>query len=66
VFIYRDEYYYTTKEEWEREHPGEKYPPPADIIVAKHRNGPTGQINLQFKPWLAKFENIAAEEPSLL
>jgi replicative DNA helicase len=66
VFIYRDEYYYTTKEEWEREHPGEKYPPPADIIVAKHRNGPTGQINLQFKPWLAKFVNIAAEEPSLL
>jgi replicative DNA helicase len=66
VFIYRDEYYYTSKEEWEREHPGEKYPPPAEIIVAKHRNGPTGQINLQFKPWLAKFVNIAAEEPSLL
>ncbi|MCL0094795.1 replicative DNA helicase [Dehalococcoidales bacterium] len=65
LFIYRDEVYYT-KEEWQREHPGEKYPPPAEIIIAKHRNGPTGEINLQFKPWIAKFDNIASTEPSLL
>ena len=65
MFINRDEAYYT-KEEWEREHPGEPYPPPADIIIAKHRNGPTGEIKLLFKPRLAKFVNITNEEPSLL
>jgi replicative DNA helicase len=66
VFIYRDEYYYPTREEWEREHPGESYPPPADIIIAKHRNGPTGEVKLLFKPKMAKFDNITNEEPSLL
>jgi replicative DNA helicase len=65
LFIYRDEMYFT-KEEWEREHPGETYPPPADIIIAKHRNGPTGEIKLLFKPRLAKFDNITNEELSLL
>ena len=66
LFVYRDEYYYPSKEEWEREHPGESYPPPADIIIAKHRNGPTGGIKLLFKPRMAKFENITNQEPSLL
>jgi len=65
MFIYRDDVYYT-REEWEREHPSESYPPPAEVIIAKHRNGPTGQINLRFLPRMAKFENITSEEPSLL
>ena len=66
LFIYRDEAYYATRKEWEDAHPGETYPPPAEIIIAKHRNGPTGQRNLRFIPKLTKFENIANEEPSLL
>lgn len=70
LFIYRDEVRYSSQQEWETEHPGEKYPPPAEIIIAKHRNGPTGQINLRFIPRLAKFENIpeniTSAEPSLL
>jgi replicative DNA helicase len=66
IFVYRDEYYFPSKEDWEREHPGEGYPPPADIIIAKHRNGPTGTIKLLFKPRMAKFENIPNQEPSLL
>jgi replicative DNA helicase len=66
VFVYRDEYYYPSKEDWEREHPGESYPPPASIIIAKHRNGPTGEVKLLFKPKMAKFENITNEELSLL
>ena len=70
LFIYRDEVRYSSQQEWEMEHPGEKYPPPAEVIIAKHRNGPTGQINLRFIPRLAKFENIpeniASAEPSLL
>jgi replicative DNA helicase len=66
VFVYRDEYYYPSKEDWEREHPGESYPPPANIIIAKHRNGPTGEVKLLFKARMAKFENITNEELSLL
>jgi replicative DNA helicase len=66
LFVYRDEYYYPDREAWEREHPGESYPPPADIIIAKHRNGPTGAIKLIFKSKMAKFANITNEEPSLL
>ena len=66
LFVYRDEYYYATREAWEREHPGESYPPPADIIIAKNRNGPTDRVKLLFKPRMAKFANITNEEPSLL
>jgi replicative DNA helicase len=65
IFIYRDEVY-VPEEEWRALHQGEVYPPPAEIIIAKHRNGPTGQVNLRFIPKLAKFENIANAEPSLL
>jgi replicative DNA helicase len=66
IFVNRDELHYPTREAWEAVHPGEQYPPPADIIVAKHRNGPIGQIRLRFIPKTARFENISSEEPSLL
>ena len=66
LFAYRDEYYYATKEAWEREHSGESYPPPADIIIAKNRNGPTDRVKLLFKPRMAKFDNITSQEPTLL
>ncbi len=66
MFIYRDEYYYD-KDEWGKDHPDQEYPEGiADIIIAKHRNGPVGQIKLRFRHTLAKFENIITEEPSLL
>ncbi|MFC1916244.1 replicative DNA helicase, partial [Chloroflexota bacterium] len=70
MFIYRDEYYHT-EEEWQVQHPDKEYPrEEADIIVAKNRNGPTGQIKLRFRHNLAKFYNfeypISSEEPSLL
>ena len=66
LFVNRDELHFPTKDAWEEAHPGEQYPPPADIIVAKHRNGPIGQISLRFVPKTTKFENIGREEPSLL
>ncbi len=66
LFIYRDEYYYDSQREWEDAHPGENYPPPAEVMIAKNRNGPTGQIKLRFRHDLAKFYNISSEEPSLL
>ena len=67
IFIYRDEIYYPTVEDWQSQHPDKEYPKEmADIIIAKHRNGPTGQIKLRFKHSLTKFENIAKAEPTLL
>ncbi len=66
IFVHRDELHYPTREAWESAHPTEQYPPPADIIVAKHRNGPIGQISLRYITRMTKFENIANEEPSLL
>ena len=66
MFIYRDDYYYS-REDWESQHPDREYPEGiADIIIAKHRNGPTGQVSLRFIPQLAKFNNITNQEPSLL
>jgi replicative DNA helicase len=49
MFIFRDEYY--TKGESER--PGE-----ADLIVAKHRNGPVGEVELTFMPRYPKFATL--------
>lgn len=37
----------------------------AEIIVAKHRNGPTGSVELIFRPSLAKFENAATRQVDL-
>jgi len=68
LFIYRDDYYFS-REEWESQHPDKEYPQGiANIIIAKHRNGPTGEIDLRFLPKMAKFEDITvtSEEPSLL
>ncbi len=50
MFIYREEYY--LKEESER--PGE-----ADVIIAKHRNGPVGDVVLTFQKQFPKFMNYA-------
>ena len=66
IFVNRDELHYPTREAWEVAHPNEQYPPPTDIIVAKHRNGPIGQISLRFVPRTTSFENISSAEPSLL
>ncbi len=67
LFIYRDEYYYKSEEEWIAAHPDREYPrEEADVIIAKHRNGPTGRIKLRFRHYLAKFETLGSEEPTLL
>jgi len=65
IFISREELY-TGEEEWRALHEGENYPPPAEVIIAKHRNGPIGEVQLHFRRSLARFENIGREEPSLL
>ena len=66
IFVYRDEVYYS-EEEWQTQHPDREYPRDmADIIIAKHRNGPTGQVKLRFRHHLTRFENIAKAELTLL
>ena len=54
AFIYRDEIY----------NPDENNPKKgiADIILAKQRNGPTGEVALTFLANYTRFENIAPEE----
>jgi replicative DNA helicase len=51
MFIYREEYY-----DKDSERPGE-----ADIIIAKHRNGPVGDVVLTFQKEYPKFMNYAGE-----
>lgn len=51
MFIYRDEYYNP-----ESTNKGE-----AELIIAKHRNGPTGKVTLLFQPSITKFRNPARQ-----
>ena len=63
LFIYRDDMYFSL-EDWSKVHDIEKEPYPrgiADVIVAKHRNGPLGQLKLRFAGKIAKFANLEAE-----
>ncbi|PZC50435.1 MAG: replicative DNA helicase [Chloroflexi bacterium] len=60
AFIYRDDMYYT-EEDWERANPMDPYPKNiADLIIAKHRNGPLKTMNLYFRDQFSRFENLAA------
>ena len=59
MFIHREDAYYS-EEEWVKEHDIEKEPYPqgiADIIIAKHRNGPLAEKKLHFLSKFAKFSN---------
>jgi replicative DNA helicase len=49
IMLYRDSYY----------NPDSPDRNIAEVIIAKHRNGPTGTIKLLFQPELTKFENLA-------
>ena len=55
-FIYRDDYY--NPETTER-------PGIAEIVIAKHRNGPVGSIDLFWQQELATFRNLQRQEVSL-
>ncbi|MDH6168171.1 replicative DNA helicase [Variovorax boronicumulans] len=48
MFIYRDDYYDKNSKE----------PGVAEVIISKHRNGPTGTIKLAFLKPITKFENL--------
>lgn len=51
LFLYRDEIY----------NKDTKFPGIAEIIISKHRNGPTGTVYLTFLKHFTRFENSAIE-----
>jgi len=51
-FIYREELYNRTEENKGK----------AELIVAKHRNGPTGLVNLTFREKYTKFQNYYKDD----
>jgi replicative DNA helicase len=51
AFLYRDGVYNEATE----------FPNRADVIVAKHRNGPTGTISLHFEKSLTKFADARTQ-----
>jgi replicative DNA helicase len=51
VFLYRDEYYHGDESDQQGI---------AEVILAKHRNGPTGTVKLSFLRRYAKFADLAA------
>ncbi len=56
MFLYRDEVY----------HPDTDQPGVAELIVAKHRNGPTGLVKMAFLSEYTRFENLADDEEAVL
>ncbi len=52
MFIYRDEYYF-------RDSPDTG---PAEVTIAKQRNGPPGKVMTKFTSEYTRFDNLAAEE----
>ena len=55
MFLYRDEVYNEATD----------IPGQADIIVAKHRNGPTGTISLFFDKTITRFRDVNAQRIDL-
>lgn len=55
AFLYRDEVY----------NPHTDYPNGAELILAKHRNGPLGTINLYFEKTLTKFMSATRRDEPL-
>jgi replicative DNA helicase len=69
MFVYREEYYHKSREpahddpeygKWfeKMERVGGK----ADVLVEKHRSGPTGTIHLAFDGAFTRFDNLADED----
>jgi replicative DNA helicase len=66
MFIYREDVY-LTPQEWQEQHPdapGGQHPTGlAQIIIAKHRNGPTDTVTVRFRDRTASFMDLVLREP---
>jgi replicative DNA helicase len=51
LFIYRDEYYHKDSQDKGL----------AEVIISKHRNGPTGMLKLKFFGEYTRFDNLARD-----
>jgi replicative DNA helicase len=69
MFIYREEYYLSTKEpalddpahvKWKEKHEASKGL--ADVLVEKHRHGPTSKVTLAFDSMFTRFRDRAKED----
>ena len=56
-FIHRPEYYYPNEPDYKGK---------AVVIVAKHRNGEVGDVNLRFRAKFTKFQNLNEDETSIM
>ncbi len=61
MMLYRDSYY-KAKEENRREVENFEDIETAEVIIAKHRNGPTGVVKLGFQPAFARYRNLKRDE----
>ncbi len=62
MVIYRDDVY-VSRVEWEVRNFDQPYPEGiTKLIVAKHRNGPTGVVHLRFRSHLSRFEDLMVLE----
>lgn len=57
MFIYRQAYY-DAKERHEEQDWDPERVEESEVIIAKHRNGPTGKVHLGFQPNFARFVNL--------
>lgn len=58
AFIHREDVY-VSRDDWEKRNPTEPYPQNiAELIFAKHRNGPVGTVPLYFRNDLVRFESL--------
>lgn len=61
MFIYRDAYYKMKEEDAGADEVTQRDGPPleeTELIIAKHRNGPTGMVKVGFIPAFTRFENL--------
>jgi len=68
LFVFREEYYHKIKKPRQNSDKfaawvvlGEQIAGKAEIIIAKHRHGPVGTVELQFEATLTRFDNLARE-----
>ena len=60
LLLYREEMHYT-ESQWAALRPGQPYPKGlAELNVAKHRNGPTGSVQLVFQNRTMQFHDVPA------
>ena len=59
MFIHREEKF-ATEEEWNKTHPTEPFPRDrATLIIAKHRNGPTDEVEMKVRDAVGIFEELS-------